>query len=65
MERENLKLKKKIEKSQGLEGEKKKLEKIILDVSKSKDAEIEMLLVSLYDLRTENIRIHEMLTSKQ
>jgi hypothetical protein len=41
------------------------LEKIILDVSKSKDAEIEMLLSSLYDLRTENIRIHEMLTAKQ
>ena len=30
-------------------------------MSKSKDAEIEMLVVSLYDLRTENIRIHELL----
>lgn len=36
LDRENLKLKKKLEKTQVLEGEKKKLEKIILDVSKSK-----------------------------
>ncbi len=62
MERDNLKLKKKLEKTQSLEGEKKKLEKIILDVSKTKDTEIEMLLVSLYDLRSENIKIHQLLS---
>ena len=38
LQRENLKLKKKIEKSAAMEGEKKKLQKIILDVSKSKEA---------------------------
>jgi DNA repair exonuclease SbcCD ATPase subunit len=62
LERDNLKLKKKLEKTQSLEGEKKKLEKIILDVSKTKDTEIEMLLVSLYDLRSENIKIHQLLS---
>lgn len=37
---------------------------IILDVSKSKEVEIEMLLASLYDLRSENICMHELLKAK-
>jgi hypothetical protein len=54
-----------VERTGVVEGEKKKLEKIILDVSKVKEAEIEMLLVSLYELRDENIRLHRQLAKEQ
>jgi len=37
---------------------------MILDVSKSRDAEIEMLVVSLWELRNENVKIFEMLKEK-
>lgn len=43
-----------------LEAEKKKLEKIVLEVNRSKDSEIELLVVSLYELRNENIKLFDM-----
>lgn len=44
-----------------LEAEKKKMEKVVFEVNKSKDTEIEMLVISLYELKNENYRIFNML----
>lgn len=44
-----------------MEAEKKKLEKIVLEVNRSKDSEIEMLVVSLHELRNENIKLFSLL----
>jgi len=41
------------------------LEKIILEANRTKDSEIEMLVVSLYELRNENIELIEMLQLQQ
>jgi hypothetical protein len=37
------------------------LEKIVLEVNRSKDSEIELLVMSLYELRNENIKLFDML----
>ena len=60
-EKESIKSRKKFEKIAEMEKEKKRLERVIAEVNKNKDTEIEFLVTSLYDLRNENIRMFQIL----
>lgn len=60
-QKENLKNRKKLDKLEDLEKEKKRLERVVAELNKAKDAEIEFLVTSLYDLREENIKMFELL----
>lgn len=40
-----------------MEKENKRMERVVAEVNRSKDAEIELLVVSLNELREENIKI--------
>ena len=51
-ERENTRMKRAMEKVTTLEAEKKKLEKLILDVSNDRKEQVELLLSASYDLYT-------------
>jgi hypothetical protein len=48
-----------------LEREKKRFERMVGEVNRSKDAEIEMLVTSLYDLRDENIKMFDIIKQNQ
>ena len=64
-ERETMKWRKKTERMGTLEAEKKKLERMLQEMSRSKEAEIEMLVSSLYELRNENVKIFQLLQEQQ
>ncbi len=60
-QKESLKNRKRLDKLEDLEKEKKRLERVVAELNKAKDAEIEFLVTSLYDLREENIKMFELL----
>lgn len=60
-QKESLKNRKRLDKLEDLEKEKKRLERVVAELNKAKDAEIELLVTSLYDLREENIKMFELL----
>ena len=60
-ERENNRLKRNIDKLSSLENDKKKLERLILDLNNEKKEQVEILLSASHDLYAENYRLKTIL----
>lgn len=60
-ERENNRLKRSINKLNAIENDKKKLERLILDVNTEKKDQVELLLAVTHDFYIENVRLKHLL----